>query len=157
MDGKLIDQYASGGEKVSMAIRGLTDEDLHAVPVPGKWSTHQVVIHLADAEAAFADRIRRIIAHDSPPLLAWDENKFAAKLHYEEQDAHDAVAMIDLTRRQMARILRKLPGEAFGRAGIHDEAGRMTVADIVAKANSHLDHHLHFIYEKREKLGKSMW
>ena len=157
MDRKVIEQYASGGEKLSMAIRGLTSDDLHAVPVPGKWSTHQVVIHLADAEAAFADRMKRVIATDNPSLLAWDENQFAANLHYHEQDAQDAVKLIDLTRRQMARVLRKLPDAAFQRAGTHNEVGRLTLEQLVTKANSHLDHHLHFIYEKREKLGKSMW
>lgn len=157
MDPKLIEQYAGGGAKLSLAIRGLTEEDLHAVPVPDKWSTHQVVIHLGDAEAALADRIKRVIATDNPPLLAWDENQFAANLHYREQDALDAVKMIDLTRRQVARVLRKLPDAAFDRSGAHSEAGRLTLQDLVAKAVSHLDHHLHFINEKREKLGKSMW
>ena len=157
MDRKVIEQYASGGEKLSLAIRGLTNDDLHAVPVPGKWSTHQVVIHLADAEAALADRMKRVIATDNPSLLAWDENKFAANLHYHEQDAQDAVKLVDLTRRQMARVLRKLPDAAFQRVGTHNEAGPLTLEKLVTTANSHLDHHLHFIHEKREKLGKSMW
>ena len=51
-------------------------------------------MHLADAEAAFADRIRRIIAEDDPVLLAWDENKFAERLMYAEQSAADAVALV---------------------------------------------------------------
>jgi uncharacterized damage-inducible protein DinB len=142
---------------VSLAIRGLDEDDLNAVPVPGKWSTQQVVIHLADAELALADRIKRVIATDNPTLLAWDENKFAANLHYEDQSAADAVKLIDLTRRQTARILRKLPDEAFQRTGNHSEIGRVTLLDLVSKAVSHLDHHLKFVYEKREKLGKSMW
>jgi len=157
MSATLIDHYAFGGEKLAAAIRGLSEEDLKAKPVPGKWSTQQVVIHLMDAEMAFADRIKRVVATDNPPLLAWDENKFSANLFYEEQSTEDAVKLIDLTRRQVTKILRTLPAEAFDRSGMHSEAGKLTLTQIVAKANDHLEHHLKFINEKREALGKLMW
>src|SRR6476619_6299129 len=80
----LIHQYEAAGELLTQAIRGLTREDMLAVPDPaanvGRWSIQQVVCHLADAEFAFADRIRRILAEDEPVLQAWDENKFVANL-----------------------------------------------------------------------------
>jgi uncharacterized damage-inducible protein DinB len=154
---ELIDKYANGGEKLAQAIRGLTDEDMRATPGPGNWSTHQVVIHLADAEAALADRMKRVIASDSPALLAWDENKFAANLFYDEQSAQDAVTQVEAMRRQVARILRKLPDSAFARVGQHSDVGPLTLQKLVETANSHLDHHLKFIYDKRERLGKLMW
>jgi len=150
----LIEQYERGGQTLRQAVHGLTRDELQAVPIPGKWSTQKVVIHLADAEAAFADRIRRIIATDNPTLLAWDENQFAANLLYSEQSAEDAVTMIDLTRRQTARILRKLPDTAFARSGQHSESGKQTLEEVIDKVVRHLDHHLKFIAEKRAKLGK---
>ena len=154
MTRELIEQYERGGQKLGQAILGMTHAELLAVPIPGKWSTQQVVIHLADAEAAFADRIRRIIASDNPPLLAWDENQFAARLFYSEQSAEDAVTMIDITRRQLTRVLLKLPNAAFSRTGEHSESGKLTLEDVVGKAVWHMDHHLKFIAEKRAKLGK---
>lgn len=154
MDRSLIDQYEAGGVKLRQSIAGLSDKDLAAVPIPGKWSTQQVVIHLADAEAAFADRIRRVLAHDEPPLLSWDENRFAANLAYDKQSAPDAAQLVELTRRQLARVLRAMPDAAFSRKGIHNEAGPQTVVDILSKANWHLDHHLKFIAEKRAALKK---
>jgi uncharacterized damage-inducible protein DinB len=154
MDRSLLDQYEKGGEKLRQAIAGMSDQDLRAKPIPGKWSTHEVVIHLADAEAAFADRIRRVLAHDNPPLLGWDENKFFARLNYEAQSAGDAVQLIDLTRRQLSRILRTLPDADFDRAGEHNERGRQTVQDLLRTAVGHLDHHLKFVAEKRAALKK---
>jgi hypothetical protein len=153
----LIDTYAQGANKVRRAIDGLSRNELLAVPIPGKWSTQTVVIHLGDAESAFADRMRRIIAEDQPQLLAWDENKFQANLMYEEQSAEDAATLIDLTRRQMSRILHKLPLAAFERAGQHNQRGHQTLFDVLNYAVSHLDHHLKFIYEKRQKMGKPVW
>jgi hypothetical protein len=129
---------------------------MHAVPIPGKWSTHQVVIHLADGEASFADRIRRIIAMENPVLLAWDENKFSQNLFYSEQSAQDAVTLIATIRRQLTRVLRKLPPEAFLRTGQHSERGPQTLEQVIGFANWHLDHHLKFVAEKRAKLGKEV-
>lgn len=161
MDRQLIEHYANGGEKLKQSIRGLTAEDLSAVPDPawdaGKWTIADVVIHLQDAETAFADRIRRFVAEDEPTVQEWSENKFVERLHYPKQSAEDAVELIALTRRQLARVLRHLPDSAFDRAGTHTRAGRMTVSDVLAKADWHLDHHLKFINAKREKLGKLMW
>ena len=100
---------------------------------------------------------KRVIATDNPSLLAWDENKFAENLNYEEQSAEDAAKVVELTRRQVAKILRKLPDSALSRTGQHSEVGPMTLQAVVEKAVSHMDHHLTFIYNKRERLGKLMW
>jgi len=154
MDKALIDQYEAGPAKLKRAIVGMSRDELLAAPIAGKWSTQQVVIHLADAEAALADRMRRVIATDDPPLLAWDENQFAANLHYDVQSAEDAVAMVELTRRQMARVLRALPDAAFQRTGVHSESGKKTLTDLLTMAVTHLEHHLKFVDEKRKALRK---
>ena len=154
MDGSIIDQYEAGVGKLRSAVAGLSPSELQAKPIAGKWSTQQVVVHLADAEAAFVDRVKRIIAQDQPALLAWDENRFSERLRYEDQSAADAVELIVLSRRQLARILRASPDSVLDRAGVHSEAGRMTAREVLAKAVSHLDHHLKFVNEKRKALGK---
>jgi DinB superfamily len=154
----LIDQYEKGAENVQAAIKGLSSAELRRAPDPawnaGKWTIAQVLVHLQDAETAFADRVRRIIAHDNPPLLAWDENRFVERLHYEAQSGEDAAELIILMRRQLARVLRELSDADFQRAGEHNEAGRQTVDFVLGKAVWHLDHHLKFIRDKRTRFGK---
>jgi uncharacterized damage-inducible protein DinB len=162
MDRELIKKYSEGGEELGHSIEGLTAADLQQAPPAdagpeiGRWTIQQVVVHLADAEAAFADRVRRVIAEDDPVLQAWDENRFAERLMYPEQSAEDAAALVSLTRRQLGRVLRKLPEEAFERAGRHSERGRQTLAEILAMAVWHMNHHLNFIKAKREHFGKPM-
>ena len=156
-----IDHYASGGEKVRLALRGLTTDDLTTVPDPaaniGRWSIHQVICHLADCEQVYADRMKRIIAEDNPTLLAFDENKWAAGLHYEDQSIEDAVMLLEVTRRQMGRVLAAVPPPSFDRSATHSETGRKTLADLIVGANKHLDHHLKFVHQKRAAMGKEMW
>lgn len=160
MDRKVIENYGNGAEKLSLAIRGLTREDLLAVPSDpevGKWSIQQVVNHLVDCEGVFADRMKRVIAEENPNLLAFDEPRWTASLAYEQRSAVDEVAVFELLRKQMATILTSLPDSAFDRAGTHDQRGRMTLAEIVKFASDHLEHHLKFIHAKRAKMGKEMW
>ena len=56
-----------------------------------------------------------------------------------------------------AAVLKALPDEAFRRVGVHSENGELTLERIVRTAVGHLDHHLKFLYDKREKLGKILW
>ncbi len=55
----LIDAYLAGPQQLCDAIAGMTDEQINAAPVPGKWSTRQVICHIADFEPVYVDRIKR--------------------------------------------------------------------------------------------------
>lgn len=69
-----IDRYARGVELLRNAIGGMTDDQLHVRPVPGKWSTLEVVCHLVDFEPIYADRMKRVIASE-PTLIGADPDE----------------------------------------------------------------------------------
>jgi hypothetical protein len=72
---------------------------------------------------------------------------------YEEQPVETAASLFDLNRRQMALVLSRVDGAAFSRSGLHTERGVLTLAQLVDDYAEHLDHHLRFIYEKRQRMG----
>ncbi len=150
---QMIDAYLSGPRVLRHAIDGMSPEQLLARPVPGKWSTLEVVCHLADFEPIQADRMKRIIALDCPTLLGADENRFAAALAYHQRDVEEELAIITQTRSQMARILRTLGPEALARVGVHNERGELTLEKLLASTTNHIPHHVRFIYDKRKALG----
>jgi hypothetical protein len=150
---ELIDAYLAGPPALRRAVAGLTREQLLARPVPGKWSTLEVVCHLADFDPILADRMKRIIAEDRPPLLGADEKRFAAALAYHERDLEEELTLIERTRGQLARILRTLPPEALARVGVHNERGPLTLEQLLTITARHLPHHVKFIEEKRKALG----
>ena len=92
----------------------MTREQLLARPVAGKWSTLEVVCHLADFDPILADRMKRVIAEDPAVAPGADENRFAAALAYHDRDLEEELAIIEHTRSQMAHILRKLPDDGPG-------------------------------------------
>jgi hypothetical protein len=156
MNRTLIDEYAAGPKLLENAVQGLTKADLSATPIPGTWSIQQIVVHLVDSDLVASDRMKRVIAEDRPSLIGYDESKFAAALHYDAQPLEDAVELFALNRDFTARILRKLPDSAFGRVGVHNEKGEVTLADLVADYVEHLEHHLSFLKKKRALLGKPL-
>jgi len=156
MDRTLVERYVAGATVPVEAIRGLTTQELNAFPVPGTWSIQQVVLHLMDSDLIGADRMKRVIAEESPTLLAYDETAFSKRLFYETLDPTQACEVFRLNRLLTGAILRKLPDAAFARAGTHTERGRETLEDLVKGYADHLDHHMKFVKEKRRALGKPL-
>jgi uncharacterized damage-inducible protein DinB len=152
----LIDRYASGGAILAYAVANLTPEQQRAHPGPGDWSVAQLVAHLLDTDLVFADRIKRVIAEDDPPLQAFDENRWVDRLGAEEMPVGEAVELLASNRRWLTRILRRCNDADFARAGVHSELGRITLADLLAKVTNHVDHHLLFLYAKRANLGVAL-
>lgn len=152
----LIDNYLAGIATLRQAVTGMTRDQLLARPIPGKWSTLEVVCHLADFEPIYTERMKRVIAEDQPVFFNADETCFAATLAYSERDLEEELAVIELTRHQMARILRTLSPDAFGRTGTykngtHEET--RTLERLLTGITGHITHHVKFIQEKRQALG----
>ena len=130
----------------------MTREQVLARPIPGKWSSLEVVCHLADFEIVYADRITAIIAEDGPTLPGRDEQKFAARLAYHDRDLEEQLRLIEVCRSHVTRILRKLTDVDLARVGNHTEAGPLTLEQMLTRVTGHITHHVKFIHEKRAAL-----
>ena len=148
----LIDEYVASAGRLREAVAGLSPEQLKQRPIAGKWSTLEVVCHLADFEIVFVNRIKRVIAEDKPNLPGGDEKLFAARLCYHDRDAQNELALVDALHAQVAAILRTLKPDDFQRNGIHSEAGPMTLETLVKRTTGHIAHHLKFVAEKRRAM-----
>ncbi len=150
---ELIDSYAAGPGELRAAIAGMTVVQIDAAPIPGKWSTRQVICHIADFEPVYVDRMKRALAEEEPTVFGGDPDAFAARLAYEQRDIEEELQMIESVRRHMARILRTLPASAFQRKVIHSEAGPITLQQLLSNITNHIPHHIRFIEEKRAAMG----
>lgn len=150
---ELVDAYLAGTSALRRATAGMSRQQLLARPVPGKWSTLEVVCHLTDFDPIYADRMKRVIAEDSPTLLGASEERFAAALAYHERDLEEELTLLEKTRQQMARILRTLPDAALQRSGADNQRGPVTLEKLLTTITGHIEHHLKFVKEKRQALG----
>jgi uncharacterized damage-inducible protein DinB len=149
----LISAYEKGVEELRVAVAGLNGEQLRSRPVAGKWSTLEVVCHIADCEQFFADRMKRTVAMERPLLLGADGFRYPEPLHYQEHDLEQELDLVAVTRRQMARTLRLVAPDAFQQTAVHSETGLVTLRQLLLHAINHLRHHLRFVAEKRAALA----
>src|SRR5690606_28969656 len=133
---------------------GMTAEEIRARPVPGKWSTLEVVAHIADFEPVYACRIKRILAEENATLLSGDPDLFAARLKYDLRDLEEELSLIDATRRHITRILRNCAESDFARTGTPSSEGPLSLGEVLRRIAEHIPHHVRFIQEKREALAR---
>lgn len=156
MTSQAIERYAAGASIPAQWIKGLSRDDLLAFPVPGTWSIQQLVHHVLDSDLIASHRMKRILAEDTPLLISYDETAFVKMLNYERLDVALACDLFRLNRDLTAQILRAQPESAFQRCGVHNQNGKVTVAQMLDTYIHHLDHHAKFLREKRARLGKPL-
>jgi DinB superfamily len=117
--------------------RGLPRRTLRTPEAPGKWSIVEVIQHLADTEIVLGYRVRMMLAHDEPPLQGYDQDLWAARLHYREASLGSALAQLRPLRAANLRLVRSLDEAELRRAAVHAERGRTSVADLLRLTAAH--------------------
>ena len=149
----LLAAYLEGPDRLRSAVTGLSREPMIARPITGKWSVLEVVCHLVDTDANIAHRIKRVLSEERPVFDRVKPELMLAALAYHDRDIEEELGVFDLTRRQIGRILRASPPEAWERTGIVGDRGDRTVNQMINGAVEHLTHHLRFVFEKRRALS----
>ncbi len=155
MNRERIEVYVDGGRQLVEVYRGLTHDQLLAVPVSGTWSLQQIAIHLLESDLIAGDRIKRIAAMDRPLLIGYDETAFSKLPGINDIDAHESCDLFARHRAMVAITLRQLPDEAFQRFGIHSETGKVTLAEMVDQYINHLNGHMAHILRKKSMVVTS--
>lgn len=144
---------ASTPAALQRATAGLSAPQQAAPEAPGKWSVRHVVQHLADAELVGAFRYRMVLAHDAPELPAYDQDRWATRLHYEDADLPTALEDFATLRRANLRLLRAATPEDLQRVMRHSERGDETLAQLVWMFAGHDLVHLRQVARIRQAIG----
>jgi hypothetical protein len=119
------------------AVAGLNNDVLRRPEKPGKWSIMEVIMHLADTEMVTAFRLRMILAHDTPPIPAYDQDLWAKQLRYNDVQLEDALEQLRAIREANLRLLRSLSPEQWRRYGIHEERGEESIERLTKMIAGH--------------------
>jgi uncharacterized damage-inducible protein DinB len=129
--------------RLARQVEGHTRAALARRPAPLKWSVVEIVAHLADAELAFAWRIRSMVASPGVRLQWWDEHLWSEKSAYARTDVRDSLRTFGALRSSTLALLRRVPEPSLRAAyGIHEKRGRQTVHDFVVMEAAHDLNHL---------------
>ncbi len=123
---RLIDRYRAGYDEVARAVAGATDAELDKRPAPGKWTSREIVHHLADSEMTSAIRLRRLIAEDAPVIQGYDQEEYSRRLYY-DRPIQSSLDAFRAARASTADLLDRLTPEQWARGGTHTESGPYSV------------------------------
>lgn len=137
---QLIDQYKDAYRVVAEALAGASEAELDARPAPGKWSSRDIVHHLADSEMTGAVRLRLLVAGPNPAIIGYDQDRFAATLHYDRPIAASLDAF-RAARASTAELLERLNDDEWQREGTHSEHGRFTLERWLEIYAAHAHNH----------------
>lgn len=118
------DEAQAGAVDAWRSLVSEAGEWLHVRPEPAEWSVAECLAHAVDAEIVTAARYRWILAHDEPPLIGYDQDLWADRLHAgRNEDPEELLDVLGALRRSNVALWRASTPEDRGRVGIHAERG----------------------------------
>ena len=121
---------------------------------PGKWSAAMVMAHLADSELVGSFRLRMILAHERPALAPYDQDLWAARLHYERANPEETWERFSVLRRANLALWVGAQPEQLERVGIHGERGEESIDRMRRLYAGHDRAHLKQLDRIREGLSR---
>ena len=137
----LLADYIEATDETEAVLEELSESELEARESPTDWSVRQIAHHLADVEVGDAMRLRQMLAHESPLIVAYDEELFAAGLHY-GRPIETSVATYFALRASNRTILEQIAERDWSRPGRHEEHDLYTVEILVRRSIEHDRLHL---------------
>ncbi len=129
---KLIAEAEQDPKRLATAVAGVPETVLQRKPAPDKWSIHEIVGHLADAEILFSYRIRQVLADQDPQFSYMDQDAWTRSLGYTEAAIPELIAQFGVNRFHNLRLLRRIGAAELEKSGYHPERKRqVTLAEIV--------------------------
>lgn len=145
-----LNVIAATPRKIEQILEELGPESASETPAPGKWSAREIVCHLADAEIAFAWRLRQILAEKHPPIQPWDQDLWSAS--YSAYGTQEALMTFCTVRQWNVALIQTTPADQQQKTGSHPERGELTFRTIVETMGGHDLNHL----QQLEKIARDL-
>lgn len=152
---ELIAQYKSGYAEVLRNLADFPPDSLTAHPIEDKWSAAEIVHHLADSETTSALRLRRLLVEDHPLIQGYDQDQYAARLHYNAREIGPSLEAFRFARETTAQLIDLMTEEDWQREGTHSESGSYTTEDWLRIYAAHAHNHAAQIGRLRDALANS--
>lgn len=135
-----LDVISETPRRLTQLVETIGPDRLEKPPAPGKWSARDIVSHLADAEVAFAFRLRQTLAEDHHVIQPFDQDRWAKS--YASSDAQLALAALSALRAWNIALIRSVQPADLSKPVTHPERGTMTFQTIVETMAGHDRNHI---------------
>ncbi len=138
---ELIDKMRQLPDQIESAIRGLNDLQLDTPYGPGKWTSRQVVHHLADSHMNAFVRMKLILAEDKPTLKPYNQDDWAKFEDAAKLPVGSSLGILRGLHERLVHMLDHTKEADFQRVASHPERGDITLDDLVVIYGRHGEKH----------------
>lgn len=137
-----IESYGAAGDELRDALRSIPREAWDFRPEPGKWTIREIIVHLADAEAHGYIRCRTGIAEPGGDVNGYEQDDWATRLGYADQDPDEALELFEMLRRSTHRLITRLPEAVWANTVRHSTRGIWTLDEWLDTYEQHVRVHV---------------
>lgn len=145
--GDLATHLAKQGDETRKLFTALSEAQAGFRYAPGKWTPRDIVLHLADAERAFAYRLLTFARGADTPLPGFDEVGWVRVANASERGMPGLASELYAVRSATSALLQGLAEDALDRRGIAN-GNLISVRALAWVIAGHELHHLRIIRER---------
>ncbi len=108
---------------------------------PGKWTTHEVLVHVTQWELIFSTRIRAALAAPNYVVQPMEQDDLL-NVEAPAVDAHTAASAFEGVRRMNIALISALTPAQRATKITHPERGVIDIEDLIVTLAGHATHHL---------------
>jgi|WetSurMetagenome_2_1015567.scaffolds.fasta_scaffold88876_2 hypothetical protein len=133
-------------EEVESLTDGLPEELLKERPGEGRWSLHEITMHLVETQEIFSERIARMLVEDRPVIVPFRPDAARRDGAYAARGFAEGMAALRRQRELLLTLLGSLTDEQWRREGKHPEMRHYSVERCMESFMRHEEHHLHTMF-----------
>jgi hypothetical protein len=115
---------------------------LRTRPFEGKWTSNEVIGHLADGEWVYGYRLRLILCEGHPAIVGTNQNLWVAGQRHNEREPSELVEMFQTMRQFNLALWKRMSPADLERTGQHNERGPESLGVMLRMMAGHDLSHL---------------
>lgn len=150
-----IKSYGTGYQRLEAVIKTVPDGALLFRTRRDVWNINEMIIHLADLEAAAYVNFRRAVAEPTESILAFDKDLWAEALGYYNLPFDASLKLFRLLRASNYLLLKNISGDVWLHTVAYQDNGQISLEDLLDLYDHHLDKVISEIQHNLEAWQKS--
>lgn len=143
---RIIRRLGEHLEEIGSFVRDVDPALLRRRPDPAKWSIHEQLMHLAEVQDVFTERIAQILMQDAPRIEPFVPDEARTRGSYLGRSLEEGLGALRSQREHLLTLLGTLDDTQWLREGEHPELRHYTVELCAEALMRHEEHHLYAVF-----------
>ena len=140
-------------QRLSEAVKGLSEKQLQTPYRPDGWTVQQVVHHIADSHMNAYIRFKLALTENNPLIKPYDEKLWAELPDSNLTDINVSLELINALHKRWTTLLRQLDEKELNKEFLHPESGMKKLKESISHYAWHGNHHLAHITSLKQRMN----